>query len=111
MTDDVELPESLPYTATLSAFMGHMKCQHCGTTADCHKYILRFPEDLDFLEWESGEKERRMGKSPRGGLPHVAYVPFAPPGGQAVDGQFCSELCAKKSYFPVWILWRLRGNK
>lgn len=110
MTDDITLPDELPYTATLSAFMGHMKCQHCGTTADCHKYILRFPADVDFLEWENGEKDKRLGKMARGPFPRVSYVP-AKVDGSTIEGSFCSESCALKSYFPIYVLWRLKGNK
>lgn len=105
--EEVILPEKLPFTATLESGHQTRKCDHCEKhPLSCNRYVLRFPEDAEFLEWESGRSTRRTGAAPL-----KAYVPHKPLGGTAIDGWFCSETCALKSYFPIYCLWRLQGKR
>jgi hypothetical protein len=111
MTDEInfELPPDLPYTCTIESGHQTTTCQFCKEpNRPCNRYVLRFPDDQDFLDWESGKKAKMRRPS---GDPFKAYTPAKLDNGTTVDGWFCSEPCAKRSYFPIYALWRLRGTK
>lgn len=109
MSEDIQLPDNLPFTATQVPGHTIQACDHCGAQAqECFLYILRFPDDVDFIEWEMGVKDKRKGKHyPSATYPLKQY--FTHP--QGYPGHYCCDQCALKSYFPAYVLWRLRGNK
>jgi len=83
-------PEKFPYCVEANPdyhMVSPTKCDHCKKKprAGCDKFILTFPDDPQFAEWV--------------------------PKSEGVDGIFCSIKCALECYWPIYVKWRLTGDR